>query len=324
VTMNYRNLKGTKLNVSRACFGTMTFGSQVDETLAATIVNYCLEQGINFFDTANMYQTGVSEQFLGRALRDKREKIVLASKVRAKMGEAADQKGLSRAAILRAVDESLERLQTDYLDIYYLHWPDYDVALEETLETMEDLVKAGKVLYPAISNYSSWQVAQMLCMAQQGSYKPALIAQQMYNLLARGIEQEFVPMAGELGVSIIAYNPLAGGLLTGKHRSTAITPGTRFDKNAMYQDRYWHEQNFRAVEELQAAAQEAGRSLISLALNWLMHHTLTDCVILGASRLEQLEQNLAALNEGPLPPEVVQRCDEVWRGLRGSTPIYNR
>ena len=320
----YRNLKGTDLNVSRACFGTMTFGSQVDEKLASSMVDYCLERGINFFDTANIYQLGASEELLGKALQGKREKIVLASKVRGKMGEAPDQSGLSRAAILRGVEESLKRLQTDYLDIYYLHQPDYETPLEETLETMEMLVKQGKVRYPASSNYSSWQVSQMLCLAKHHSYRPAVIAQQMYNLLARGVEQEFIPMAKELGVSLIAYNPLAGGLLTGKHHATSITPGTRFDKNSMYQDRYWREENFRAVERLQAIAQEAGRSLISLSLNWLMHHTPTDCVVLGASKLEQLQQNLAVLEDGPLPPEVVEACDEVWSDLRGPTPVYNR
>ena len=131
-------------------------------------------------------------------------------------------------------------------------------------------------------------------------------------------------MAKELGVSLIAYNPLAGGLLTGKHHGSSITPGTRFDKNAMYQDRYWHAQNFAAVERLQSLVETTGRSLISLALNWLMHHTPTDCVILGASRIEQLKENLAALAEGPLPPTVVEGCDEVWRDLRGPTPTYNR
>ncbi len=322
--MKYRNLKGTDLDVSRACFGTMTFGSQVDEALAATMIDYCLEQGINFFDTANMYQQGVSEQFLGKALRGKRHNIVLASKVRGKMGEAADQVGLSRAAIVRAVDESLQRLQTDYLDIYYLHQPDYEVPLEETLEAMQELVNSGKVRYPASSNYASWQVGTMLCLAERQNYKPAVISQQMYNLLARGVEQEFLPMAKELGVSLIAYNPLAGGLLTGKHHGSSITPGTRFDKNAMYQDRYWHAQNFAAVERLQSLVETTGRSLISLALNWLMHHTPTDCVILGASRIEQLKENLAALAEGPLPPTVVEGCDEVWRDLRGPTPTYNR
>jgi 1-deoxyxylulose-5-phosphate synthase len=244
--------------------------------------------------------------------------------VRGKMGEEPDQSGLSRAAIMRAVEESLRRLKTDYLDIYYLHQPDYDVPLDETLETMEALVKQGKVRYPASSNYSSWQSCQMLWLAEKHDYKPVLIAQQMYNLIARGLEQEFVPFAKEFGVSIIAYNPLAGGLLTGKHRSDAVTPGTRFDKNTMYQDRYWHRENFSAVERLHTIADKAGRSLISLSLNWLIHHTATACVILGASRMEQLQQNISALNEGPLSPETVARCDEVWKDIHGSVPFYNR
>jgi aryl-alcohol dehydrogenase-like predicted oxidoreductase len=322
--MDYRNLKGTELSVARACFGTMTFGGQVDAALASRMVDVCMERGINFFDTANVYQQGLSEELLGKALQGKREKIVLASKVRGKMGEGADQKGLSKAAITRAVDESLKRLQTDFLDIYYLHQPDYDVPIEETLEAMEELVKSGKVRYPATSNYASWQGVQMLDLAGEKNYRPASIAQQMYNLLARGLEQEFIPMAKELGVSVIAYNPLAGGLLTGKHVGDSITPGTRFDKNSMYQDRYWHGENFRAVERLQSIAEKSGRSLISLSLNWLMHHTPTDCVILGASKLEQLEQNLNVLDEGSLPAEVVEGCNEVWRDLRGPTPVYNR
>jgi len=322
--MMKRKLKGTDLDVSRACFGTMTFGSQVDEKLACRMVDYCLERGINFFDTANVYQSGLSEELLGKALQGKRDQVILASKVRGKMGEGPDQSGLSKAAILRAVEESLARLRTDYLDVYYLHQPDYDVSLDETLETMETLVKAGKVRYPASSNYSSWQVTQMVWHSKENNYRPALIAQQMYNLLARGVEQEFVPMAEELGVSLIAYNPLAGGLLTGKHSPSSITPGTRFDKNTMYQDRYWHEENFSAVNKLQDIAQLSGRSLISLALNWLLHHTPTDAVILGASGQEQLEQNLAVLDEGALASDTVEACDDVWRELRGPTPIYNR
>lgn len=320
----YRILKGTDLKVSRVCFGTMTFGSQVDQPMASSMVDYCLERGINFFDTANVYQLGMSEQFLGTALQGKRDSVVLASKVRGRMGEEPDQTGLSRVAIMRAVDESLQRLQTDYLDIYYLHQPDYDVPIEESLEAMEQLVKAGKIRYPATSNYAGWQVAQMLCLTQREGYRPATIAQQMYNLVARGLEQEFVRMAKEFSVSIIAYNPLAGGLLTGKHSKDSITPGTRFDQNNMYLDRYWHEQTFLAIETLRSIAQKSERSLISLSLNWLMHHTAVDCVILGASKLEQLKQNLAVLDEGPLPPEALEMCDQVWRDLRGPTPIYNR
>ncbi len=320
------NLKGTDLHVSRACFGTMTFGGQVTEQAMATrMVDFCIDAGINFFDTADVYQQGASEEMLGEALRGRRrDKIILASKVRGKMGEGADESGLSQTAVLRAVEESLRRLKTEYLDIYYLHQPDYDVPLEETLEVMEKLVKQGKVRYPANSNYSSWQVCRMLWLAEQHGYKPALVSQQMYNLLARGLEQEFVPFAREFGVSIVAYNPLAGGMLTGKHRSDAITPGTRFDKNRMYQERYWHHNNFSAVNNLRFLAESAGRSLVSLSLNWLTHHTATDCVILGASRHEQLEENVKALEDGPLPHDVVKACDEVWNDLRGPLPVYNR
>lgn len=324
-TTTYRNLKGTELNVSRACFGTMTFGGQVDEGLAARMVERCLESGINFFDTANVYQQGASEELLGKALGGKRQEVILATKVGMKVGDPPAERRLSQESILRAVEESLRRLQTDYLDVYYLHQPDYDVPVEETLEVMDTLVRQGKVRYPATSNYASWQTVRMLSLSGQKSYRPATLAQQMYNLLARGLEQEFVPMAKQMGVSIIAYNPLAGGLLTGKHSPAAITPGTRFDKNSMYQDRYWRDQNFHAVERLRAAAENSGRSLISLSLNWLLHHTAADCVILGASKMEQLEQNLASLDEGPLPAETLQVIDEVWNDLlRGPTPVYNR
>jgi len=321
--MEYRNLKGTDLNVSRACFGTMTFGGQTDERLAQQMVDRSLDAGINFFDTANVYTQGQSEILLGRALRGKRSKVILASKAGMKVGEQAEKR-LSREALRRALDESLQRLQTDHLDIYYLHQPDYDVPIDETLEVLDEFVRKGKVRYPAASNYASWQTVLMLNRAELLGYRPASIAQQMYNLLARGLEQEFIPMSKEMGVSVIAYNPLAGGLLTGKHQQNAITPGTRFDSNSMYQDRYWREQNFHAVEQLREAAEHCGRTLISLSLNWLLHHTITDCVILGASKMDQLEQNLSSLSDGPLSIETLAIINQVWAELRGATPIYNR
>ena len=164
----------------------------------------------------------------------------------------------------------------------------------------------------------------MLCIAEKKGYKPAVITQPMYNLLARGIEQEWLPMTKHFGLSNIVYNPLAGGLLTGKHHIQSVTPGTRFDSNKLYQDRYWHPEDFAAVEKLKSIAQKSGRSLISIALNWLLHHTVSDCVILGASRPDQLAQNLAACEEGPLPEDVVKACDEIWNELRGPIPSYNR
>jgi aryl-alcohol dehydrogenase-like predicted oxidoreductase len=302
----------------------MTFGGQTDEASATRMIDLCQEAGINFLDTANVYNKGASEEMLGRVLGTRRRDFILASKVRNKMGDAPDQAGLSRAAILRAIDESLRRLRTDYLDLYYLHLPDYGVPIEESLDAMNEVMKQGKVRYLASSNYSAWQMTEMFGIAQRRSYQAPWIAQPMYNLIARGIEQEYLPMCKHFEVSNIVYNPLAGGLLTGKHKRDAPIPGTRFDKNKMYLDRYWHPADFDAVDQLNQVAQKAGRSLVSLSLNWLYHHTATDCIILGASRAEHLEQNLATLRDGPLTAETVEACDQVWTELRGPTPNYNR
>jgi aryl-alcohol dehydrogenase-like predicted oxidoreductase len=302
----------------------MTFGAQVDEASALRIFDRALDGGINFFDTANVYNKGESETIVGKAIKGRRDKIVLASKVYGKMGDASDESGLSRAAIHKGIDDSLRRLGTDYLDLYYLHQPDYDIRLDETLAAMDELVRAGKVRYPAASNYAAWQMTQMLAIAGKQGYRPAVVTQPMYNMVARGVEQEYVPMCKEFGVSMVVYNPLAGGLLTGKQKREAPLAGTRFDNNQLYLSRYWYDAYFDAVHELAVIARNAGRSLVSLALNWLLHHTATDCVILGASRLEQLEENLKSIDEGALPPETVAACDGVWAKLRGVTPKYNR
>jgi aryl-alcohol dehydrogenase-like predicted oxidoreductase len=302
----------------------MTFGSQTAEADGARMIDVCLSNGIDFLDTANIYNKGAAEEMLGKILTGRRHRVTLATKVRGVMGPDADQKGLSRAAIYRAIDDSLRRLKTDYIDLYYLHQPDYDVPIEETLETMQKLVEQGKIRYPAVSNYASWQVTRMIGMAEARNWRPARVAQQMYNLVARGLEQEFIPMSRDLDVSIVAYNPLAGGLLTGKQSRERPAQGTRFDNNQMYLDRYWHPAYFDAVDELLRVAAEAQRSPVSLALNWLLHHTSTACVILGASRVEQLEQNIKAASEGPLDAGVVGKCDAVWGKLRGVTPKYNR
>jgi 1-deoxyxylulose-5-phosphate synthase len=323
--MEYRTLRNTDLKVSRVSFGTMTFGSQTDEATAHQMVDRCLEAGINFIDNANIYNNGKAEAIVGKTLAGRRDKVILASKVRGKMGEGPDDVGLSRGAIRKAIDASLKRLGVDYLDIYYLHQPDYDTPIEETLAAMDELVKAGKVRYPAVSNYAAWQVAAIHCISKENGYRPPFISQPLYNLLARAIEDEFVPFCKRFGVSIIPYNPLAGGLLTGKQPGgDKPLPGTRFDGNKMYLDRYWYDDYFAAVEELKKIAREAGKSLVELALGWVLSQDHVDSVILGASRLEHLEENLKAC-EGPrLSDSVLERCDEVWKGLRGVTPRYNR
>jgi aryl-alcohol dehydrogenase-like predicted oxidoreductase len=302
----------------------MTFGGQTDESAARRMVDTCFEAGVNFFDTANVYGQGKAETILGKSLGGRRQQVVVASKVRGVMNGVPEESGLAKAQILRAVESTLRRLGTDYLDLYYLHQPDYRVPVDESLEAMEELVRAGKVRYPASSNHAAWQVVRMLWLAAERQFHPAHVTQPMYNLLARGIEQEYLPMCRELGVATVVYNPLAGGLLTGKQNAGAPLAGSRFDKNQMYLDRYWHAAYFDAVEELRGLARREGRSLASLALNWLLRHTSTDCAILGASRVEQLEENLKALDDGALSEEALAGCDAVWDKLRGITPRYNR
>jgi aryl-alcohol dehydrogenase-like predicted oxidoreductase len=317
-------LSKTGLKVSRLCFGTMTFGGQTDEPTSLQMVDRCLDAGINFFDTANAYTGGASETFLGRALKGRRNQVILASKVANKVGDAPDQKGLSRPAIRRAIDESLTRLETDYLDLYYMHLPDYATPIEESLDAMNELVKEGKVRHIAQSNYAAWQVVEMEWICADKKYQPVSVSQPMYNLLARGIEQELLPMSKAFSIANVVYNPLAGGLLTGKHSAAEPIQGSRFDKNKMYLDRYWHEDDFNAVEAVRKIAEKSGRSMVSLALCWLLNHTPVECVILGASKLDQLDQNLKAAEEGPLDQETLQALDEVWQHLRGVTPKYNR
>jgi len=323
--MEYRLLPHTDLKVSRLSFGTMPFGSQADRATSTGMVDQCLDAGINFFDTANMYNQGLAETILGHALRGRREGVILATKVRNKMGEGTDEAGLSRAAIHTAMDASLKRLQTDYVDVYYLHWPDYDVPIEETLAAMDELVRAGKVRHIAVSNYAAWQVAEIHCLSRNKGFEPPHISQPMYNLLARGIEDEYLPFCKRFEVAVIPYNPLAGGLLTGKHsRQAGPIEGTRFDKNDLYLRRYWHDDYFAAVEELKTIAREAGKTLVELSLQWLLSQPVVDSVILGASRPEQLAENLKACEGRPPDKSTLDRCDEVWKRLRGITPKYNR
>lgn len=323
--MKKNTLPQTGLEVSRVCMGTMTFGSQLGLEGSRAIVERCLDAGINFFDTANVYNQGKSEEIVGQCLGTRRKDVILASKVRGAMGTGPDYVGLSRPAIRRAIDDSLRRLNTDYLDIYYLHQPDYDTPVGETLDAMEELRREGKIRYVATSNYAAWQVAEILWICEKNGYPPPVISQPMYNLLARGIEQEYLPFTRRFGVSVVSYNPLAGGLLTGKQNlESGPISGTRFDGNQMYLKRYWHDSYFGAVSELKALAASQRMSLVELSLAWVFNNPDVDSVLLGASRMEQLEENLRALETPPLSPEVLAKCDDVWGRLRGITPKYNR
>jgi aryl-alcohol dehydrogenase-like predicted oxidoreductase len=236
-----RTVAGTDLSVSRLIFGAMTFGSQVNEPDAATMVDLALDAGVNMFDTAASYNDGASERILGAALAQRRNDVLIATKVHPRTA------GLTRAAIRAAIDASLGRLGTDHVDVYYLHQPDWNTPVEETLDAMNDLVRAGKVRYIGLSNYAAWQVADMRAKSATRGWQLPVIAQQMYNLLARRIEDEYAAFARSADTFDIAYNPLAGGLLTGKHRPAA-TPatGTRFSQET-YRARYCNDAQFAAV-----------------------------------------------------------------------------
>jgi aryl-alcohol dehydrogenase-like predicted oxidoreductase len=289
---------------------------QTDEATARRIVDVAIEAGITFVDTANSYGAGASERILGKVLQGRRDQVVLASKAGKATEDSPLSGGLPGAAMRKAIDETLTRLRTEYLDIYYLHQPDDSTPIEETLEVMDRLVREGKVRFPATSHYPSWQVCNMVWLAESNGYKPPAIAQPRYNLLARGIEQEFLPMARCFDIATVVCNSLAGGLLTGRHREGAPVPGARFENDQVYRDCYWNPACLEAVAQCQHVAYGIGRSMVSLALNWLLHHTAADCVILGASSPGQLEQDLEAIKEGPLPAEAVAECDRIWRCLK--------
>jgi aryl-alcohol dehydrogenase-like predicted oxidoreductase len=310
--------------VSRLVLGTMTFGKQVDESTARSMIDLAAERGINFFDTANVYTGGSSEEILGRLLKGRRDKFVVATKVGVAVGQSPLDMGLSRKTIEHQCELSLKRLQTDVIDLYYLHTPDPGTPIDESLDAMAGLIGQGKVREFAVSNYSAWRIVRMQSLTEKKEMPGPCAVQPMYNLLARRIETELLPMCRELGILSIAYNPLAGGILTGKHIAVENQPpaGTRFDNNEAYRNRYWHKENFAAVERLKVATGQ--RPLIDIALSWMLHHTKVDCVILGASSLEQLRQNLEAAASGPLSPEVLAACEDVWAMLRGAAPAYQR
>jgi len=323
--METRQLTHTDLTISRLCMGTMTYGSQVTEADAQRMTDFCLDSGINFFDTANVYNQGLSEEITGRCLGDRRKDVVLATKARGKMDGDDGYAGLAPAAIRRALEDSLRRLNTDYVDLYYLHMPDDSVPIEDSLGTLEELRREGKIRYGSASNYSAWQMCEMKFLADNNGWQPVTVTQPMYNLLARGIEQEYIPFAKKFGASLVVYNPLAGGLLTGKQNlQTGPIAGTRFDKNERYLNRYWHEDYFGAVQGVKAVAENAGRSMVELALRWLMQQEPVDSIILGASSMGHLEANITAAQSDDLSDETMAECDEVWQRLRGCTPFYNR
>ncbi len=325
--MKYRRMGRTGLKVSEICLGTMIYGDQVEEARSLKIIRKALDSGVNFLDTADMYVEGKSEEIVGKALKGHRDSVVLATKVANRTGPGPNDVGLSRKHIMKAIEDSLQRLKTDYIDIYYVHLPDYETPIEESLHALDDLVHQGKVRYIACSNFRAWQLCKALWVSDIQNLARFDCIQPPYNLITRDIEYELLPLCVGEGVGVCVYNPLSGGLLTGKHDpKKSPEKGTRFSLKSigkMYYERYWLEANFEAVNRLKTIAREFGKSLPQFAIAWILNNETVTSVICGCSSLKQLEQNLGAV-EVKLSKEELAACDEVWKQLRPLRFFYGR
>lgn len=321
--MRYRNLGATGTQVSTLCLGAMTFGeadansmmhgASIDEAASHHLCNLALDAGINFIDTADVYgQDGLSERVLGTwfARSGRRDEVVLATKFRFRMGPGPLGTGASRRRIVAACDASLRRLQTDRIDLYQIHMMDLDTPEEETLRALDDLVRAGKILYIGLSNYTAYRMVDSLWTSRHLGLHRFVTAQLQYNLVERSIEREHVPAARTWNVGLLPWSPLAGGFLSGKYRraETASTDGRLKAHPARYK-RMDHDRAWTVLDVLQTVARELGQEPSVVALAWLLHRPAVCSVIFGATRPEQLAQNLAAATLD-LPADALTRLDE--------------
>ena len=303
--------------------GCMNFGKRTDAAESERIIARALERGITIFDTANIYSDGASEKIVGRALRGVRERVTIATKVGAARVQGKPE-GLSRARILAAIDESLQRLGTDHVDVYYLHVPDHTTPIVESLAAMEEIRAAGKIRAMGVSNYAAWQILEMMAVAERGSGPRPVISQVMYNLLIRQIEIEYVAFTQQHPIHSTIYNPLAGGLLSGKHARTGETEkGSRFDKNRMYQGRYWSERFFDLVEDYRAVARDEGLDLVELSYAWLAGQPHVSSILVGPASIEHLDAALDGCQKS-LSAEARKRIDAIHRAAQGTDASYVR
>jgi aryl-alcohol dehydrogenase-like predicted oxidoreductase len=296
-------LGNTGVQVSALCFGTMSFGGDADEETSAAMFHRCREAGINFFDCANVYQQGRAEEILGRLMADCRDELIITSKVYYPMGEERNARGASRRHIMQAVEASLRRLNTDRLDLYFIHHFDDNTLLEETLRALDDLVQQGKILYPAASNFAAWQVAKALGISAKEGWARFECLQPMYNLVKRQAEVELLPLAQSEKLGVIPYSPLGGGLLTGKYRASQQPESGRLVENKMYGIRYGEGWIYEVAEQFTNFARERGFDPASLAVAWVASHPAVTAPIIGARNVAQLEGSLKAA-EITLTPEL--------------------
>jgi 1-deoxyxylulose-5-phosphate synthase len=326
--MRYTKFGRTGLTVSRVALGTATFGHQTDEDVAFQILAKAEDAGVNFLDTADIYPMGAdfdgvgrTEQIVGRWLRGKRDKFIVATKAGFPMGPAPWQQGASRKHLLDAIDGSLERLGTDYVDLYQLHVDDPDTPLDETLEALDMIVKAGKARYLGVSNFLAYRLARAIGRAETLHLTRVASVQPRYSLLYRQIERELLPLASEEGVAVIPFNPLSGGLLSGKYRQDDKPDQGRFSAEVgsqfadLYRERYWHQQQFETIESVRSVAAEIGAPLATVSIAWVLANPTITSAILGASRPDQLIDTLAAADL-ELPAALKVKLDDISHQYR--------
>ena len=327
--MQTKRLGNTGLHVSEICLGTMTFGIQADEPAAFQIMDIADQTGVTFFDTADAYplgadpeEVGATELIVGKWLHERkaRERIVLATKCAGQMGPGPNDRGVSRKHILFACEQSLRRLNTDYIDLYQIHFPDPGTPIEETLDALNSLVHSGKVRYIGCSNFAAWQLADAYWTSKILGLAHFVSVQPRYNILFRMIEEELLPFCKAHNIGVISYNPLAGGMLTGRYRTSTtkeVEEGTRFSlKNSgeIYRRRYWNDTAFEAVNQLGTFFEARKKNLAHVALAWILAQPTITSAILGASKPAQLTDSLQGVSLA-LDEEEMQACNEVWYKL---------
>lgn len=312
--MEYRNLGASGLQVSAVGLGCNNFGMRIDAGQTRAVVDAAIDAGINFFDTADIYGgRGKSEEFLGAALQGHRRDVVVATKFFAPMGEGPLWGGASRRYIFEAVEASLRRLGTDYIDLYQVHFPDVKTPLEETMRALDDVVRSGKVRYIGCSNFAAWQVVDCQWIARTKHLMPFISAQNQYNLLDRHVERELAPACQAHGLGILPYFPLASGFLTGKYRPGEAAPeGTRLAAMGDRAKTTLSDANFAVLTKLEDFARQRGHTMLDLAIGWLASHPFVPSVIAGATKPEQVETNARA-GEWRLTPEEMAEVDKITR-----------
>ena len=325
--MQYRILGRTGVKVSRLCCGTMAFGGDADEATSGQMYRYCRDLGINFFDSANNYSKGLAEEILGRLIQGERDELVITSKVCNAIGDGPNDRGLSRRHIVQAVEASLRRLQTDRLDLYFVHNFDEDTPMEETLAALDDLVRGGKILYPAVSNWAAWQIAKALGHCAREGLASFACIQPMYSLVKRQVEVEVLPLARSEGLGVITYSPLGGGLLTGKYGVDKRPARGRLLELDNYMKRYANPVFYEVAERFVRHAGDRGVHPVTLAVAWAMGHPDVTAPIVGGRDLHQLKPSLAALDFAMseemreevsalsiAPPPATDRDDDLFKG----------